>query len=703
MNIKKIPYRAAPWFLMVGACLTIGLLSFGGMLALWPSVTLAVASFVLTVVYEGEIYLQSTKSALKKLFKSTYLERQLAKKCLLQEISISLLESKECPAFFKDYVKQLQQLHRFQDKRLDKDSQVRKKHVEKTLSDMEKWFAAQLFSDEPGKTEYQRALQVWFKQQKNKDGLVLKDAFIAKKASQQWLFQFINIFCIVAGGFTGIGTTYLLVDVFATIPILAAVPLATLPIIIVPMSLIAGVAYGLLVYNAATDMVANEMVLKWSNKIKEYRKEGLTTVNAIRALGLGAILSLNIILAICTAGTWWTVAKTTRPLFEWMNKLPAVIMFEMNPIISAVSMFIFNVDNVDETFEQLEAAITPESALDAVAEEVLPPVKVKIDQENKWQKLNPFRLFIAGTFEPLRIALFAGHITSISAAGDRVPGVKAWVSALFCGLNEFFEDLHWFNLVDVLKNAFIWVANGFKTVLNYFGAKLHLSDTTTQPAHKHDTKTLLKERLGKGEGHNHDADLPTKMLTFLYMPIYLLAASWDSICSRENKGELKKVDFWSSLDKAMGLPEVESVDFSSSDCCPINASTIPHKDARFTNLFNPNRERRNRNVLPNPSAWPAEHAAYRVDRHIEKCLQDVWFVPGIAAEQVTKLTGLKKELYGQSDETSLGIAPTVGVLINDKVGEPIYNQHHFFFNQSPGKTDTRMFLDNLPARVAQSA
>lgn len=609
MKIKKIPFYIAPWFLMIGACLTIGLLSFGGMLALWPSVTLAVGSFVLSVAYEGEIYLQSTKRALKKLFKSTYLERQLAKECLLNDFPDTSLAT--CPAFFKDYEKQLHLLHRFEDKRLDKDSQARKKHVEKTLADMEKWFAVQLFSDKPAQTTYQKNLQAWFQLKPEKD-LAPRDKYTAKRDSHKLLFQFVNAFCLLAGCFTGIGTSYLLVEVFAVIPFLAALPLATLPLIIVPMSVIAGVAYGLLVYNAATDMITDKMILKWYDKIKAYRKEG----NAIRMMGLVLVLSLNIILAVCTAGTWYTVAKTTRPLFDWMSKLPSFIMLVMNPLISAVSTFIFNVENVSETLEQLEEATTkPAGSFDAQPEDV-PVLIAKSDNENKWQKRNPFRFFIAMTFERLRYLLFAGHIASISAAGDRVPGVHPLISAIPCGANEVLEDLHWFNLIG--------------------GSNKH--------AHKHDTRTLLNERLGRGEGHNHDKDLPTKMLTFLFMPLYVLAAGWDAICSRGNTGDLKPVDFWSALDKEMGLPQEESVGYQplvNKDCCnEVMGSRDALPAAQQSNLHG-NFVPKNKRLLVN--AWQTEHALFRIAHH-KHSLNEAWFDQDIAQTNVQQLTELETVL-----------------------------------------------------------
>ena len=71
-NPRKIPYNIALIILTAGASLILGFLSFGGMYALLPFLPLAFAGFALSVSYEGEIYLQNIKGALKKLFKTNY-------------------------------------------------------------------------------------------------------------------------------------------------------------------------------------------------------------------------------------------------------------------------------------------------------------------------------------------------------------------------------------------------------------------------------------------------------------------------------------------------------------------------------------------------------------------------------------------------------------------------------------------------------
>ena len=65
--------------LSTGASLILGLLSFGGMYALWPALIPAAAGFALSVVYEFEIYSQNITRAFEKLFNLDYFEKQLPK------------------------------------------------------------------------------------------------------------------------------------------------------------------------------------------------------------------------------------------------------------------------------------------------------------------------------------------------------------------------------------------------------------------------------------------------------------------------------------------------------------------------------------------------------------------------------------------------------------------------------------------------
>ncbi len=548
MKIKKIPYYIAPWFLMAGASLTIGLLSFGGILAIFPILPLAFAGFVLSVAYEGEIYLQNIRGSLKKLFKAYHLERQLAKKCLLDHFPIELNE--DCPQFFKDYERKLQLFHKFEDRRLNKASRERKRRVEKKLVDMEKWFAVQLFSDpfQKGSIADEKELRDWF------DKSRLRVEFQARQGSRRSIYNLIRGFCVTAGLFMGLGTTYLLVEAFAIIPWLAVIPAATLPMLIVPMAAIAGVAYGLLVYNAMTDMIATEMVNKWYQKLYKNADEKTLGRRVVMGTTLAVMFTLTLALSICTAGTWWTVAKTSRPLFHWMGKMPGFIMLVLNPLISSLSTWAFNLENVSETLELVEKW-TDELEFNAllrwmgeIPARIMSAPGLLISRLSAW-KFNPEaktdlqllrawnlpRMVIAVAFAPLRFLLFIGHLISIGVTADRVPGVPCAASALLGATNEGVEDLHYFDV---------------------FGKQPHL--------HKDDTQSLLTERLESQSGHNHDSDLPTKFLTLFFSPLYLLAAGWDLLLD-EDLEELTswkafRATFGKALDREMGLAIEENVD-----------------------------------------------------------------------------------------------------------------------------------------------
>ncbi len=660
MKIKKIPYYFLPWFLMAGASLTIGLLSFGGMLAILPVLPVAFASFVLSVAYEGEIYLQNIKGSIKKLFKANHFERQLAKACLLEYFPDESDASR--PQFFKDYEHQLHLLSHFECKRLDKASQARKRHVEKTIIDMEKWFAVQLFLEEDGKTNYQKQLRIWLAQPRD-DRQSLLDMFQTKHRNRRLVYQLVKGFCAIAGVFMGLGTTYLLVEAFTVIPWFAALSVTTWPVLIVPMASIAGIAYGLLVYNAITDMIANEFINKWWKRLSHYFSEPNKTVrNVVMGLGLALMFTLTLALSICTAGTWWTVAKTTRPLFKWMEKLPDFVMLVLNPLISSVSIWAFNLENVSETVGRIFDWFEPDNTDMPLAE-----TSEQDDTENWLQQLNPFRLFINWTFNPLRKLFFLGHLISIGATADRAPGLSPFWTGLLGAFNEGIEDEHYFSFSDEKDHK-----------------------------HKHDTRSLLNARLSPQGGHNHNNDIPTQCLTGLYMPFYLLATVWDLAFSQEN------MSFGDALNKQLGIKKEQSVELTADDsCCGITASSGSIQ-SRPIGLFDPNfRQIKHK---PKPlSVWQCEQAAYRIERHKKKQLGPSWFGEDIAAQQRDKLTGLQQELFTKSNDASLGIPVNLDKFIGSQVENNVYNQHQFFFYAPSGKTDTRVFLDGLSARVTPAA
>ncbi|MBX9703012.1 MAG: hypothetical protein K2X39_02545, partial [Silvanigrellaceae bacterium] len=156
-KLKKIPYYIAICALAGCASIVIGLLSFGGMLAISPLVSLAIGSALLAVAYEGEIYLKNIQATWNKVFKSKYIERSLAKKFLFEHFPD--VTAKDCPQFFKDYKAQWEFVHKLNHNPVEGEALKIKKQAEKTLKDLEKMFADALFStDELENSNYKQAL-----------------------------------------------------------------------------------------------------------------------------------------------------------------------------------------------------------------------------------------------------------------------------------------------------------------------------------------------------------------------------------------------------------------------------------------------------------------------------------------------------------------------------------------------------------------
>lgn len=641
LKAKKIPYYLLLLTLTVGASLIIGFLSFSGMFTLVPILALAFGAFALSVAYEGEIYLQNIKGALAKLYlKSDYLKHHLSNKYLLTKFSDKSIDTtaEDCPEYFKHYEAQLKLLAQFGHKRLDKKGRAQKKQIRKTLRDMEKWFALQLFSnsteDATDLTEYQRELRQWLKENK-------QDEWQALLQKRNTMFNGVKAFSLLAGAFMGVGITYLLVEAFAVIPLMAAIPFGLLPIVIIPMALIAGVAYGLLTYNAVTDMINNDTLRTWYAKIRKYLKEGITFRNVFIAVSAVVLLTLTVALTVCTAGTWWTVAKHARPLFAWMGYMPSFIMGVINPLITGLSQLIFNLENTSESLEMIDEATKMKGNIfRKIGDHFVKTYNNLIANENWLQRINPARLLLKITFTPLRLLFFIGHLISIGLTADRVPGVPEILSALLGIFSEFFEDTHYF-IGDLLHNH-------------------HEHD------HPHSTKKLLKERFGSGHGHDHSADIPTRLLKLVFYPLFVLAAGWDTWASNSNTAPRKVLNFRQAMNKHTGQPDEESVDL----------------------------------VLDSqPSdAWRIEQAVFRIDNHIEHHLQKAVLKKEVSEVKVKHLKALRQELLEiDVDEDK----HTAKELIEKAVMNPVYNTQRFFNYED--KTSTAEFLENLSERAAPAA
>ncbi len=652
---RKIPYNLSLMFLTAGASLILGLLSFSGMYAILPMLPLAFASFALSVTYEGEIYLQNIKGAFKKLFKRNHLENELAKEYLLTHFPEDTHDA-NCPQFVKDYKRQLKLLAAFGHKELNEESKQRKERIEKTLKDMEKWFAAQLFSTKEkavkDESAYAQQLRLWLEQHE-------QEQWQERLTESNFKFQIIKGFSLLSALFMGLGTTYLIAEAFAVIPFFAAIPFAFWPPMIVPMAIIAGAAYGMLTLNAVTDLVNNNTLLKWYNKLRDDLSQGLTIRNVLMA-GMAIILgALAVALTICTAGTWWTIANNAQPIFEWMKKIPSFVMGIINPIITGSSAVVFifqntaeSLDLVDEGLNWAEETVQKGNLWEQIYQPIAQGIKHLIETENWLQILNPFRLILKLTVTPLRILFFLGHLISIAVTADRMPGVPQIVAALIAMISEGFEDAHYF-----------------------VGGHDH-AEEEEELTHHHDIKNLLKERLGTEDGHEHNVDIPTWILKTITLPLYALAALWDSTASQLNPApntkettatdtaslpQARVLSFWDAWNKQRGNKEEANVE-------------LP------TNAKRPSKE------------WQVEHTISLIEKHKANHLQATLFDEKLTNEKIIALDELKSRIRNPQ------LGDTLDAALSEAKTTSVYNRHRLF-SWDNENTSTQDFVEELPERV----
>jgi hypothetical protein len=537
--------------LTMGASLILGLLSFGGMYALWPALIPAFAGFLLSVIYEGEIYSQNLERAFEKLFTQNYFEKQLANDFLKTQQDNDITPDNDLFSFYADYQWALS----------GNDT--------KTLDELEETFAQQIRAksfDDTTKSRHAKELYDYLHAEQPNDEPSLHEQYKTRYGSRKWPLLGIQLFSVVSSLFMGLGTTYLLVEIFTLVPVLAAIPLTIWPLLITPMAAIAGLAYGLLTYNSMTNFMANNTIVFWYKKLRDDLKENPFSLKNIgMAITAVCLFAMALTLTICTAGTWWTIAKEVPPLFQWMKRLPTFIMGVINPIVLGLSSVVFNFENTSETLDMLDNG--KGVGFRQYWNNFTNSIKYLWANENPLQWLNPFRLIHRFVIMPMEYVFFVGHLFSIGVTADRIPGLSKYISAAIGSISEGFEDVHYF-----------------------FGHN-----------HPNSVKAQLDERLGESQGHTHEKNFPLRIIETIALPFVYLARAWDYVfgllnASKPAGSSVLPTHTTSSETSNADIPSNQNAAHTAANC---RASGGLHG----LRLFDPSRFAR-----PNPDSSPADPA-----------------------------------------------------------------------------------------------
>ena len=626
--------------LSAGASLILGLLSFGGMYSLWPLLIPAFSSFVLSVIYEFEIYSQNLSRAFDKLFMGDYFEKQLPKYYLLHyfqkgEIKqIEMLKEKIntleeaillTPQEITQQLKKLQtQLERTKEnqkklahqiktvknktntpegakaliaQRLARQNAAKQvkiikdkidtleeakalkpdeitqeiKNLQSKLEEAkdktnnrlpffkvyenalhrkdktETDYLKKLFDEQinRGKTfkesespymRHAKSLHAFLHAPQANGAQSIYEEYQYNKNRRPWLIPALKAFAMITALSMGLYTTYLLVELFSLVPLLTAIPTVLLPVIIVPCSIIAGVAYGALTFNAVTNLAANNTLFVWVQTIRnKVNKEGWTAANITMAATVGFLSSLALILTVCSAGTCWAIVNQVPPLFAWMRRIPSFIMQSINPIIMWFAAFAFNIENTSGTLHEQFSPPAEEqpSWWEKLKTAYHNSIKYLREKENPLQWINPPRAILLLVLS-LRDVLFAGHLVSIAVTTVRIPFLSQLFSSAAGFVGEYFEDKDYFS-----------------------GGHVHSDDIDT----------LLYEDLAESQGHDHGKeDFPSWLVGQLARPFHHYSARWEagfSTLNYDKKTYITYEESWERQRQAF-LPEDET---EKQGCC----------------------------------------------------------------------------------------------------------------------------------------
>ncbi len=506
INYKPLRYSLTALF-SLGAIVLVGILSFSGMLYLTNNIALSLASSVLAVLIEGEIYKQNIFGGIGMLLHlGTFIKRNNYCKKLKKLAENEKLRS-NCP-LLDDYYQLLQYkealLHaNFLDRikyRADLEQ------TEKSLAEMEDIFIRYLQNDiDPNDHSAMKLVSSLFYTDYQKY-LMQQELEKTIKKEKLWLWISMPI-TVVGGALAVLVTASQLSAAFITFGIvLTPVLMAT---VVWPIAIVAAIGFTIMIYKTFVDVVHNKVLQKnWKAFKKLFSKEQSTINKVLYVVGIVLLTALAFVATIATAGTWWSAAKTGLSLIPFIttfsNTIKTVIV-SIGMSLLGIALFVFDYVNNLESFKILTSTLSrahvPTDQLDAV--EKMPQIKklftiIGYNLQHafiEWTKkpwgvmFNPFTWLNKIIALPFRAVLFVGHCVSIGVTSDRLGDLNAAIPATICSLQEATTDLP------------------------YVDKRDDLHDKAHQHAHHHD--------------HNH-SDLAGYFLNVALFPTKLGSALWNT-------------------------------------------------------------------------------------------------------------------------------------------------------------------------------
>lgn len=443
-NSKLILKYLLTGVLTIGVLISVGLMSFSGLILINPSLYFAILAFFLSGCIDAEVYRQNIFSGTEEL---QLMGKEGMHKLIIQALEQWLKEAKknqgttiECP-FIKDYLAQKEIVASFSNASLTPEEEEQEKFEKKRLLRMQKAFVQQVLylstHDHPNH-HADLHLDVFIKQIKVCDAL-------PNMRRKIWLLRFSWPINILAGAGTGFVTasamkTALIILGLKFAFVLSATALSAL---IWPIAIIAAIGYVFMMYHTICDMLCNDRLNKWRKAIIKwfgYDKDNDTTLKySLRITIVGLLLVVAVGLAvfatIATGGTWWYAVQKGAQLVPYFTAAANYIRNVLVPAV-ALTTLIFNLKNSLDTVKKLVNHFSLPNPLTYI-KNLWNELRAK---ENWLQILNPFRITCNIVSLPYNSVVFIGHLIATGLTSNHLGDLNPIGTAIPCGIGEGFED-----------------------------------------------------------------------------------------------------------------------------------------------------------------------------------------------------------------------------------------------------------------------
>jgi hypothetical protein len=486
------------------------------MLVIVPSVPLAIGAFVLAGLVEGEVFKQNIAKGIANL---KFLGREGLSVLILQTLDEQLQTHGAVDhPILQDYQKQKKILAHLSHKKLNDKERKQKKLAEEKLGILQKELVG---------------LIVKSKNDNDHPLLSATRQALPKLKRKLWWIRFSVPVSIIGGIGFGFATASALDIALAGLGVSVA-----LSPLIWPLAVVACIGYTLLLYHTISNMIQHDTFKHWREwVVKLFKRKKINGKpenkwrHRFRLLGIGlfvvAVVGVGVLATLATAGTWWLAVKEGISLLPHLAAAAGIIRSIIVPV-AGTAILTFTIVNSLASVMQMIAALENARPIQWIKEKMHRFLERK-PGETRWHKWNPFRLLIEAITDPIKYAIFIGHLIATGAMWDRTPGLNRAATIASGVVGAASDGMVDYPYVAPPKQATDEEAHGEEQEALLEKGKQpdhhhhHDDDDSTTCEHEHDD-----EHDHDHHGHSHDHDILIDWFLFgLLSPLQLLSQLWD--------------------------------------------------------------------------------------------------------------------------------------------------------------------------------